>query len=79
MRLLGAPAGAYHAYTEAVRREYTHVPDDAFRAGRAAVLRGLLAAGPLYRTAPGHAAWHERAVANVRAELARLESASPAL
>ncbi|MGW4324583.1 hypothetical protein ACWEKR_01685 [Nocardia sp. NPDC004573] len=50
--VMAAPAGAqgargrngptgYAAYTRAVRAEYRHVPDDVFRAGRAAVLREL--------------------------------------
>ncbi|PPK70332.1 HD domain-containing protein [Actinokineospora auranticolor] len=62
----------YEAYATAIRTEYAHVPDDAFRAGRAAVLRDLLALPTLYRTPHGRAAWEIPARANLTAELATL-------
>ena len=74
LAILAALAPDYAAYTAAVRQEYAHVPDDAFRAGRAAVLRELVAHGPLYRTAAGRRLWQGPALTNVRAELARLTS-----
>jgi predicted metal-dependent HD superfamily phosphohydrolase len=40
-----------------VRREYGHVPDDAFRIGRAEVLRHLLGLPVLYRAVPERAEW----------------------
>ena len=64
----------YSAYVEGVRREYAHVDDDAFAAGRAAVLRRLLDRPALFRTAHGRSAWEQRARANVTAELARLRA-----
>lgn len=73
LAVLAGDAGRYSTYVDAVREEYAHVPDDAFRAGRAAVLRGLLALDPLFRTPSGRAAWEAAARANVTAELARLE------
>ena len=57
-----------------MRKEYAQVPDPAFRAGRAQVLRGLLAQQVLFRTETGHARWELAARANVEAELARLTS-----
>lgn len=71
LAILAAPATRYARYAAAVRREYAHVPDDAFRAGRTAVLTGL-AAGPLYRTARGHRRWDAAARANLEAELTDL-------
>lgn len=65
------PAG-YAAYAAAVRAEYAHVPDPAFRAGRAAVLRALLALPAPYRRVPDAVAWRDRARANLSAELASL-------
>lgn len=47
--VLASPPEAYVAYVNAIREEYMHVPDDAFRAGRVAVLDGLLATPRLYR------------------------------
>jgi predicted metal-dependent HD superfamily phosphohydrolase len=72
LAILAAPPEAYDRYAAAIRREYAAVPDDAFRAGRAAVLRHLLALPRLYRIVPEHRAWTERAAANLRRELAVL-------
>lgn len=69
--LAGAP-DAYAAYAAAVRAEYGFVPDDAFRAGRAAVLRQLLELPRLFRTPYGTAHWEAPARANLAAELAQL-------
>ncbi|MEV6955796.1 hypothetical protein [Streptomyces sp. NPDC051183] len=69
--LAGAP-DAYAAYVAAVRAEYGFVPDEAFCAGRAAVLRQLLALPRLFRTPYGAAHWEAPARANLAAELGRL-------
>ncbi|MEU7892307.1 metal-dependent phosphohydrolase [Nonomuraea sp. NPDC049152] len=63
----------YAGYAGAVRQEYAHIPDELFRLGRAQVLRRLLAAPRLYRTALAHDLWEARARANMTAELAALE------
>ncbi|MFC4585208.1 HD domain-containing protein [Sphaerisporangium corydalis] len=70
LAVLAAPG--YDAYARAVREEYRHVPDAAFRAGRARVLEGLLAMPALYRTPGARDLWERAARANVRAELAAL-------
>jgi predicted metal-dependent HD superfamily phosphohydrolase len=64
----------YTAYAVAVRAEYAFVPDDAFAAGRSAVLAKLLALDPLYYLAPHREAWQARARANVTAELTTLRA-----
>jgi predicted metal-dependent HD superfamily phosphohydrolase len=69
--LAGSPAD-YDAYAAAVRREYAHVPDADFRAGRADVLRRLLALPALYRVPKLRAAWEPAARANLERELAGL-------
>lgn len=71
LAVLAADDQRYEEYTRAVREEYAHVDDQAFRAGRAAVLQGLLQ-DRLFRSPAVPAEWEERARANVRAELARL-------
>ncbi|MCX4779260.1 HD domain-containing protein [Streptomyces sp. NBC_01264] len=74
---LGVLAGTPHeyaAYAAAVRAEYGFVPDEAFREGRAAVLRQLLELPRLFRTAYGAAHWEAPARANLAAELAELSS-----
>lgn len=72
LAILAAPAERYAEYAADVRREYAHVPDDLFAAGRAAVLRGLLAKPSLFHTAHARAYWESPARANVERELADL-------
>jgi predicted metal-dependent HD superfamily phosphohydrolase len=61
----------YAAYTAAVRREYAHVSDDDFAAGRAQVLKALLELPAIYRLAPLREAWEARARANLEREMLR--------
>jgi predicted metal-dependent HD superfamily phosphohydrolase len=75
LRILATDPWRLAEYVVDVRAEYAHVSEDGFRAGRAAVLRSLLSADRLYRTATGHARWEDRARANATAELRRLEQA----
>ncbi|MFF2269804.1 DUF4031 domain-containing protein [Cellulosimicrobium cellulans] len=72
LAILGSAPDRYARYVRQVRAEYAHVPDDAFRTGRAAVLRGLLGGGALFRTARGATLWEDRARANLTDELAAL-------
>ncbi|HEX6498066.1 MAG TPA: metal-dependent phosphohydrolase [Micromonosporaceae bacterium] len=73
LAILAAGEDDYDRYSAAVRQEYAHVPDDDFRAGRAAVLRHLLGQPRLYRSVPDRARWEQRARANLSRELARLD------
>jgi predicted metal-dependent HD superfamily phosphohydrolase len=72
LAILAADAPRYARYTEAIRREYAHVPDDAFRGGRSRVLTELLNLPSIYRLAPIHELWEDRARANLEAELEEL-------
>lgn len=74
LAVLAAPPSAYAAYAAAVRQEYHFVPNDAFRAGRADVLRRLLALPRLFRTPYGSGKWEETARHNLRGELELLTS-----
>ncbi|MGW7363676.1 HD domain-containing protein [Streptomyces sp. NPDC054841] len=69
LAILASAPDAYAAYAAAVREEYAFVPDDAFRAGRADVLRHLLGLPRLFRTPYGERAWEAAARRNVSAEL----------
>nr|WP_236647055.1 metal-dependent phosphohydrolase [Micromonospora acroterricola] len=72
LAVLAAPPAAYDRYAAAIRREYAHVPEPAFRAGRAGVLTGLLALPALYRLPPLASRWEQPARANLRRELETL-------
>jgi len=72
LSILGAPAGAFDAYEAGVRAEYVHVPEPAFRAGRAAILRRFLEREHLYLSSWGRGRFEAAARANVARSLARL-------
>ncbi|WP_405856160.1 hypothetical protein OG361_22490 [Streptomyces sp. NBC_00090] len=74
LAILATGPAAYGAYVAAVREEYAFVPEDAFREGRAAVLRHLLGLPRLFRTPYGAAVWEEKARANLERELKELRS-----
>jgi predicted metal-dependent HD superfamily phosphohydrolase len=78
LAVLGGEPEAYAAYAAAVREEYRHVPEPLFRAGRAAILEGLLGHEELYRTAAARSRWEQAARRNLGAELLLL-SAQPDL
>lgn len=78
LAVLAWPPDRYDRYAAAVRAEYGHVPDEAFRIGRALVLRGLLALPELYRVPALRAAWAQRARANLERELAALTAGAGA-
>lgn len=73
LAVLGGDAAAYRAYTEAIRQEYAEFPDEVFRPGRAAVLKGLLELPHLFRTPVAVERYEARARANLTAEIAALE------
>jgi predicted metal-dependent HD superfamily phosphohydrolase len=74
LAILAAPPSGYATYTAAVREEYGFVPSDAFRAGRADILRQLLALPRLFRTPYGQAEWEATARYNLAAELEMLST-----
>lgn len=69
LAILGAEPGAYAAYAAAVREEYAFVPEEFFRAGRAEVLRGILAQPALFHTPEARDRFEERARHNISTEL----------
>jgi len=75
LAVLAGDEEAYASYAAAIRREYAHVPEDAFRDGRAQVLTALLELPSIYRLDPLRAAWEERARANLSRELQVLRPA----
>jgi len=75
--ILSAPPARYDRYVAAVRAEYAHVPDDAWRTGRGQVLDRFLAAaeaGELYTAGPedDRADRRARAIENLRREATAL-------
>ncbi|TRV74293.1 hypothetical protein FKN01_25210 [Streptomyces sp. 130] len=69
LAILAAPPKEYGEYAAQVREEYGFVPEEAFREGRAAVLRQLLGLPRLFRTPHGAREWEPRARQNLLTEL----------
>lgn len=72
LAVLATPPEAYDRYAAAIRREYAHVPEPEFRAGRARVLTALLALPTLYRLPLLAARWESPARTNLTRELTTL-------
>ena len=70
--ILSAPADRYEEYTAQVREEYAAVPDEAFRAGRAAILRPFLEREAIYATPTARDRWEDTARDNLRREVEQL-------
>lgn len=75
LAILGASPAEYTAYVHGVRAEYAHVPDAAWRAGRAQVLHRFLEQPRLFVTETMQHDRGARARANLTAELATLSAA----
>jgi len=71
--ILAAPRERYDEYVAAVRREYGHLPDSVFSAGRADVLRALAEKPLLFHTAYARERWEAAARANLERELGTLD------
>lgn len=72
LSILGAEPAAFDAYESQVRREYGWVPEDTWRAGRAAVLRNFLARPFIFHTETFRGELEQQARANMARSLAAL-------
>ncbi|MEO1965746.1 hypothetical protein [Hyphomonas sp.] len=76
LSILGAPEAVYDRYEQDIRAEYAFVPDEAYRAGRGAILTGFLSRPRLYFTDIAHAEWDAAARANLTRAVRVLEQGS---
>ena len=74
LSILGAAQADYDAYAQGVREEYGFVPEDAFRSGRAAILKRFLETPTIFPDATFRARFEAPARANLEREIARLTS-----
>jgi predicted metal-dependent HD superfamily phosphohydrolase len=72
LAILASSRERYDAYVAGVRREYRHLSDPDFGAGRAAVLHDLAGREQLFHTAYGRTEWEPAARANLERELTAL-------
>jgi len=76
LSILGRLPEAYDAYAAAIRQEYAFVPEDAWRAGRSAVLRRFLEADTIYPNEALRGRYEAAARGNLGRELDRLTGCS---
>jgi predicted metal-dependent HD superfamily phosphohydrolase len=72
LSILAAAPAAYRTYSQAIRREYAHLPGELYRPGRRRILEGFLGRDGIYRTKQLRARWEGRARANIAGEMAGL-------
>jgi predicted metal-dependent HD superfamily phosphohydrolase len=72
LSILGRSWEEFQAYEDAIRREYAHVEEAAFRAGRAAILRRFLERPAIFVTAAMREKYEANARANLRRSIERL-------
>jgi len=76
LAILAAPKARYDEYVAEVRREYAHVDDADFDAGRSAILADLLGRPALFHTAHAREQWEPAARANLARELSARAAAA---
>ena len=72
LSILAAEPPSYDAYAAAIRREFAHVPDDAYRPGRADVLTRFVARAVIFPAAAFAHAYDQKARDNLAREIASL-------
>jgi predicted metal-dependent HD superfamily phosphohydrolase len=72
LSILGAEPARYDAYAAAIRKEFAHVPDRDYRAGRSRVLSQFAARPAIFPDAAFAATYDRRARENLARELASL-------
>ena len=78
LAILGSAPSVYDAYAAAIRAEYAHVPEPAYRAGRGRFLMRLLASATLFPDPELRARFEAAARRNLQRELASLVPGSAA-
>lgn len=76
LAILGSTQSAFARFEQQIRREYAHVPDDAYRRGRGAVLQGFVARDRIYQTPAVAALLESAARRNLEQALRHLGSST---
>jgi len=74
LAVLASSTDIYDGYAAAIRREYAHVPEVDYRAGRSRVLKGFLDRPAIYSTPALHAEWEAAARRNLAREIGALRN-----
>jgi predicted metal-dependent HD superfamily phosphohydrolase len=74
LSIFGATPAEFDEYERLIRREYAHVPDDQFRAGRAAILRRFLQRPSIFASEFFRRRYEHVARLNLEGSLKRLQA-----
>ncbi|XP_062582105.1 uncharacterized protein LOC134243892 [Saccostrea cucullata] len=74
MAVLGRSPEGYRTYAGQIRNEYSHYPDQDYRKGRSAVLRGFTQRQRIYASEEFHKLYHDIAIQNMADEILTLQS-----
>lgn len=77
LAILGSDPERYRRYAADIRAEYSFLSDDAYRAGRAAVLRNFASRERIFFTAEMASRFEMQARENIRWEIRQLTASSP--
>jgi predicted metal-dependent HD superfamily phosphohydrolase len=72
LAILGKPADEYDIYEKAIRKEYSHVTEDDFRKGRAAILRSFLEKPSIYSLEFFNNKYQKQAIVNIQKAILEL-------
>ena len=72
LSILGFPKDKYEEYTQAVRKEYSHIEDKLFNPGRAAILQKFLDMPRIYQTDYFYERFEKTARENLEIEIKSL-------
>lgn len=72
LSILGAGEEAYNSYTEAIRKEYTWVPAEAYRAGRKTLLENFISRERIFKSESAYRQFEQPARDNIQREISKL-------
>ena len=72
LAILGSSKATYQEYATGIRREYEHMSDDEFAAGRSSFLTTMIEKQKIFQTDAFHDLFEETARKNMRDELEQL-------
>jgi predicted metal-dependent HD superfamily phosphohydrolase len=74
LSILGRDPATFERYEQQIRKEYAHVPDEAFRQGRLAILESFLQRDLIYQTPLFREKYEAQARENLNGSIRRLRS-----
>jgi len=72
LAILGKPQKEFDEYERGIRYEYQHIPEEQFKIGRAAILKGFLNRKSIYSTDFFREKYQTQAIENLKRSLAKL-------